>query len=192
MINTDARIIQTMNKIRNTAKALMVTQPDFAMTTFLTQAGVTRGTFYKYYDNKAHLVAEVNHAIVTDLVQYTETKFQLALVIKAISEDAAFYNAALNLNSNPSFYHILMTHIHDQMLIQTQSLEEPIQQHVRYQWEVIHAGFWGIIGKWLQENMTLSQVELLEEFSEVWRVNHGAIQQTGLSLFDFSSIDSYE
>ena len=189
MSQTDARVIRTTRKINETAMTLMITQPDFSITTLLTRAGITRGTFYKYYSNKDHLTSEVNSRLIDRLAEHTGVKFQIAPVINVISEEASFYNAVLNMNSNSTFYDSLLVRLRKQLNDQIESLDKNDQQHVRYQWEIINAGFWAVVGKWLRENMSISQTELLMEFSSVWRTTQISLQPSALDLFDFSPLN---
>ena len=48
----DARVLRTKKNIEETAIMLLTTQPNFSITLLLHRANVTRGTFYKYYQNK--------------------------------------------------------------------------------------------------------------------------------------------
>ena len=50
----------------------------------------------------------------------------------------------------------------------------------RYRW---------ILGTyWLADNMDINQTILLQEFTDILRVNTTGATQTGLSLFDFSEV----
>ena len=147
---------------------------------------MTRGTFYKYYKNKEHLISEVNNNLLVEFTQHIQGQFRVAKMIQAISARAAFYNAVLNLHSDGIYFATLMSRMRTQMLTQLGNLEdEAYHRQMVYQWEAVIGAFWALISKWLLDNMDLDQVALLQEFTDILRVNTTAVSQTGLNLFDF-------
>ena len=79
-----------------------------------------------------------------------------------------------------------MSRMRTQMLTQLGNLEdEAYHRQMVYQWEAVIGAFWALISKWLLDNMDLDQVALLQEFTDILRVNTTAVSQTGLNLFDF-------
>ncbi|WP_220739204.1 TetR/AcrR family transcriptional regulator [Leuconostoc miyukkimchii] len=185
----DARVVRTKKNIEETAIVLLTAQSDFSINVLLERADVTRGTFYKYYQNKEHLISEVNHKLVLEFVKHTQDSFHIAGMIQAVSDRAAFYNAVLNLHKDTTFFLTLMSHMRTQMQSQLGIIEdEDLYRRQTFQWEIITGGFWALIAKWLLDNMNIEQTRLLQEFVEVIRVNTVGLSQTGLNLFDFSSI----
>ena len=172
----DARVLRTKKNIEETTITLLTTQPNFSITLLLHRADVTRGTFYKYYQNKEHLISEVNHTLIQEFIQYTQGKFHVAKMIQAVSDRAAFYNAVLNLHSNSVYVKTLIE-------------DEELYRHQMFQWEIITGGFWALISKWLLDNMNVTQTKLLQEFIEVLRVDSTGWTQTGLNLFNFDNVN---
>ncbi|MBZ6002931.1 TetR/AcrR family transcriptional regulator [Leuconostoc gelidum subsp. aenigmaticum] len=186
----DARVLRTKKNIEETTITLLTTQPNFSITLLLRRADVTRGTFYKYYQNKEHLISEVNHTLIQEFIQYTQGKFHVAEMIQAVSDRAAFYNAVLNLHSNSVYAKTLMSRMRMQMQSQLGIIEdEELYRHQMFQWEIITGGFWALISKWLLDNMNVTQTKLLQEFIEVLRVDSTGWTQTGLNLFDFDNVN---
>ncbi|MBZ6008410.1 TetR/AcrR family transcriptional regulator [Leuconostoc gelidum] len=186
----DARVLRTKKNIEETTITLLTTQPNFSITLLLRRADVTRGTFYKYYQNKEHLISEVNHTLIQEFIQYTQGKFHVAEMIQAVSDRAAFYNAVLNLHSNSVYVKTLMSRMRMQMQSQLGIIEdEELYRHQMFQWEIITGGFWALISKWLLDNMNVTQTKLLQEFIEVLRVDSTGWTQTGLNLFDFDNVN---
>ena len=182
----DARVLRTRKAIEEATISLLTAQPDFSITTLLNRAQVTRGTFYKYYQNKEHLISEVNNSLLLEFTQHIQGHFRVAKMVQAISARAAFYNAVLNLHSDGIYFATLMSRMRTQMLTQLTSLEDEARHRkMVYQWEAVIGAFWALISKWLLENMDLDQTALLQEFSDILRVNTTAATQTGLNLFDF-------
>ena len=182
----DARVLRTKKAIEEATISLLTAQPDFSITTLLNRAQVTRGTFYKYYQNKEHLISEVNNSLLLEFTQHIQGHFRVAKMVQAISARAAFYNAVLNLHSDGIYFATLMSRMRTQMLTQLTSLEDEARHRkMVYQWEAVIGAFWALISKWLLENMDLDQTALLQEFSDILRVNTTAATQTGLNLFDF-------
>ena len=182
----DARVLRTKKVIEEATVSLITSQPDFSITTLLSRAQVTRGTFYKYYKNKEHLISEVNNNLLVEFTQHIQGQFRVAKMIQAISARAAFYNAVLNLHSDGIYFATLMSRMRTQMLTQLGNLEdEAYHRQMVYQWEAVIGAFWALISKWLLDNMDLDQVALLQEFTDILRVNTTAVSQTGLNLFDF-------
>lgn len=182
----DARVLRTKKAIEEATISLLTAQPDFSITTLLNRAQVTRGTFYKYYQNKEHLISEVNNSLLLEFTQHIQGHFRLAKMVQAISARAAFYNAVLNLHSDGIYFATLMSRMRTQMLTQLTSIEDEARHRkMVYQWEAVIGAFWALISKWLLENMDLDQTALLQEFSDILRVNTTAATQTGLNLFDF-------
>ncbi|WP_312402279.1 TetR/AcrR family transcriptional regulator, partial [Leuconostoc lactis] len=87
----DARVLRTKKAIEEATVSLITSQPDFSITTLLNRAQVTRGTFYKYYKNKEHLISEVNNNLLVEFTQHIQGQFRVAKMIQAISARAAFY-----------------------------------------------------------------------------------------------------
>ncbi|GHC26653.1 TetR/AcrR family transcriptional regulator [Leuconostoc lactis] len=186
----DARVLRTKKTIEEATVSLITSQPDFSITTLLNRAQVTRGTFYKYYKNKEHLISEVNNNLLVEFTQHIQGQFRVAKMIQAISARAAFYNAVLNLHSDGIYFATLMSRMRTQMLTQLGNLEdEAYHRQMVYQWEAVIGAFWALISKWLLDNMDLDQVALLQEFTDILRVNTTAVSQTGLNLFDFDMIN---
>ena len=186
----DARVLRTKKAIEEATVNLITSQPDFSITTLLNRAQVTRGTFYKYYKNKEHLISEVNNNLLVEFTQHIQGQFRVAKMIQAISARAAFYNAVLNLHSDGIYFATLMSRMRTQMLTQLGNLEdEAYHRQMVYQWEAVIGAFWALISKWLLDNMDLDQVALLQEFTDILRVNTTAVSQTGLNLFDFDMIN---
>lgn len=182
----DARVLRTKKAIEEATISLLTAQPDFSITTLLNRAQVTRGTFYKYYQNKEHLISEVNNSLLLEFTQHIQGHFRVAKMVHAISARAAFYNAVLNLHSDGIYFATLMSRMRTQMLTQLTSIEDEARHRkMVYQWEAVIGAFWALISKWLLENMDLDQTALLQEFSDILRVNTTAATQTGLNLFDF-------
>ncbi len=182
----DARVLRTRKAIEEATISLLTAQPDFSITTLLNRAQVTRGTFYKYYQNKEHLISEVNNSLLLEFTQHIQGHFRVAKMVQAISARAAFYNAVLNLHSDGIYFATLMSRMRTQMLTQLTSIEDEARHRkMVYQWEAVIGAFWALISKWLLENMDLDQTALLQEFSDILRVNTTAATQTGLNLFDF-------
>lgn len=182
----DARVLRTKKAIEEATVSLITSQPDFSITTLLSRAQVTRGTFYKYYKNKEHLISEVNNNLLVEFTQHIQGQFRVAKMIQAVSARAAFYNAVLNLHSDGIYFATLMSRMRTQMLTQLGNLEdEAYHRQMVYQWEAVIGAFWALISKWLLDNMDLDQVALLQEFTDILRVNTTAVSQTGLNLFDF-------
>ncbi|MCT8390052.1 TetR/AcrR family transcriptional regulator [Leuconostoc holzapfelii] len=182
----DARVLRTKKAIEEATISLLTAQPDFSITTLLNRAQVTRGTFYKYYQNKEHLISEVNNSLLLEFTQHIQGHFRVAKMVQAISARAAFYNAVLNLHSDGIYFATLMSRMRTQMLTQLTSIEDEARHRkMVYQWEAVIGAFWALISKWLLENMDLDQTALLQEFSDILRVNTTAATQTGLNLFDF-------
>ena len=185
----DARIITTKKNIQEAAVILMTTQPDFSITTLLDKAQTTRGTFYKYYQNKPHLIDDVNDNLLLELTQHIQGQFHVVKMIRAISDRAAFYNAVLNLNTNTSYFNTLMTRMRSQVTLQLAGVTDDYEKRkLMFQWEVVIGGFWALIAAWLADNMDINQTILLQEFTDILRVNTTGATQTGLSLFDFSEV----
>ena len=186
----DARVLRTKKTIEEATVSLITSQPDFSITTLLNRAQVTRGTFYKYYKNKEHLISEVNNNLLVEFTQHIQGQFRVAKMIQAISARAAFYNAVLNLHSDGIYFATLMSRMRTQMLTQLGNLEdEAYHRQMVYQWEAVIGACWALISKWLLDNMDLDQVALLQEFTDILRVNTTAVSQTGLNLFDFDMIN---
>lgn len=184
----DARVLRTKKAIEEATVSLLTAQPDFSITTLLNRAQVTRGTFYKYYKNKEHLISEVNNSLLLEFTQHIQGQFRVAKMIQAISARAAFYNAVLNLHSDGIYFATLMSRMRTQMLTQLTGLEnEANHRKMVYQWESVIGAFWALISKWLLENMDLDQTVLLQEFADILRINTTAATQTGLGLFDFET-----
>lgn len=182
----DARVLRTKKAIEEATISLLTAQPDFSITTLLNRAQVTRGTFYKYYQNKEHLISEVNNSLLLEFTQHIQGHFRVAKMVQTISARAAFYNAVLNLHSDGIYFATLMSRMRTQMLTQLTSIEDEARHRkMVYQWEAVIGAFWALISKWLLENMDLDQTALLQEFSDILRVNTTAATQTGLNLFDF-------
>ncbi len=187
----DARVIRTRKIIEETTIILLTTQTDFSITDLLKRANVTRGTFYKYYRNKDHLISEVNNVLLLEFTQYIHGKFNLVKMIQAVSERAAFYNAVLNLNKDKDYFAALMSRMRTQMQAQLSTLDdEKVRRRQTFQWEIVTGGFWALIAKWLLEDMNLPQPDLLSDLIEILRINTSGWTQTGLSLFDFELSDS--
>ncbi|GMA70637.1 TetR family transcriptional regulator [Leuconostoc litchii] len=184
---TDARVIRTKYIIQTETILLLSTQPDFSITMLLSRANITRGTFYKYYRNKEHLISEINDALINDLLEHTQETFKITDMINTVSKQAAFYNAVLNHDIDKSFSDTLYSRLRTQMATHTNDLSDEERRAQQYQWEVINAGFWAIMAKWLADNMNISQVALFEEFTELWRLNTNTVANNGLNLFDFST-----
>lgn len=185
----DARVLRTKKNIEETAIMLLTTQPNFSITLLLHRANVTRGTFYKYYQNKEHLISEVHHTLIMDFIQHTQGKFHVAKMIQAVSDQAAFYNVELNLRRDSRYIKTLISRMRMQMQAQLGIIEDDdLYRRQMFQWEIIVGGYWALISKWLSENMSVAQTKLLQEFVEVLRIDTTGWTQTGLSLFDFDSI----
>ncbi|MGY3742172.1 TetR/AcrR family transcriptional regulator [Leuconostoc inhae] len=186
----DARVLRTKRNIEEATITLLTTQPNFSITLLLRRADITRGTFYKYYQNKEHLISEVNHTLILEFMKHTQGKFHVAEMIQSVSDRAAFYNAVLNLHNNSGYIKTLMSRMRMQMQSQLGIIEdEELYRHQLFQWEIIIGGFWALISKWLLDNMNVAQTKLLQEFIEVLRVDATGWTQTGLNLFDFESIN---
>ncbi|ADG41404.1 MULTISPECIES: TetR/AcrR family transcriptional regulator [Leuconostoc] len=186
----DARILRTKKLIEETTINLLTTQPDFSITALLNRAQVTRGTFYKYYRNKEHLISEVNNSLLIAFMVQVQGQFHVAKMIAAISDRAAFYNAVLNLHHDSIYFTTLVSRMRTQMQTQLSAItDDELRRRQTFQWEVINGGFWALIAKWLMENMNLAQTELLTEFVEILRINTTGWAQTGLILFDFEPLN---
>lgn len=184
---TDARVVRTKHIIQAETILLLSTQPDFSITTLLARANITRGTFYKYYRNKEHLISEINDSLINDLLEHTQQTFKITDMINTVSKQAAFYNAVLNYDIDKPFSDALYSRLRTQMATRTSELNDEEGRAQQYQWEVINAGFWAIMAKWLADNMNISQSDLLKEFTELWRINTNTVASNGLNLFDFSN-----
>ncbi|MCT3048680.1 TetR/AcrR family transcriptional regulator [Leuconostoc mesenteroides] len=184
---TDARVVRTKHIIQAETILLLSTQPDFSITTLLARANITRGTFYKYYRNKEHLISEINDSLINDLLEHTQQTFKITDMINTVSKQAAFYNAVLNHDIDKPFSDALYSRLRTQMATRTSELNDEERRAQQYQWEVINAGFWAIMAKWLADNMNISQSDLFKEFTELWRINTNAVASNGLNLFDFSN-----
>ena len=182
----DARIVRTRQIIQSATIALLTTQPGFSITTLLARADITRGTFYKYYANKEHLISEVNDVILNDLLLHTKETFIVAEMIASVSRQAAFYNAVLNHHADPSFQYALFDRLRTQMQTKVNASAQDVNRRLQYQWETINAGFWAMIARWLSDDMNMTQDDLLQEFAVLWRGNPTVIKDTGLGLFDFT------
>lgn len=186
----DARILRTKKLIEETTINLLTTQPDFSITALLNRAQVTRGTFYKYYRNKEHLISEVNNSLLIAFMVQVQGQFHVAKMIAAISDRAAFYNAVLNLHHDSIYFTTLVSRMRTQMQTQLSAItDDELRRRQTFQWEAINGGFWALIAKWLMENMNLAQTELLTEFVEILRINTTGWAQTGLILFDFEPLN---
>ncbi|WP_204769906.1 TetR/AcrR family transcriptional regulator [Leuconostoc rapi] len=186
----DARILRTKKLIEETTIGLLTTQPEFSITTLLGRAQVTRGTFYKYYRNKEHLISEVNNSLLVAFMAQIQGQFHLAKMIAAVSDRAAFYNAVLNLHHDSIYFTTLMSRMRTQMQTQLSVItDDELRRRQIFQWEIVTGGFWALIAKWLVENMNLAQTELLAEFVEILRINTTGWAQTGLALFNFERLD---
>ncbi|WP_273753420.1 TetR/AcrR family transcriptional regulator [Leuconostoc mesenteroides] len=184
---TDARVVRTKHIIQAETILLLSTQPDFSITTLLARANITRGTFYKYYRNKEHLISEINDSLINDLLEHTQQTFKITDMINTVSKQAAFYNAVLNHDIDKAFSDALYSRLRTQMATRTSELNDEERRAQQYQWEVINAGFWAIMAKWLADNMNISQSDLFKEFTELWRINTNTVASNGLNLFDFSN-----
>lgn len=184
---TDARVVRTKHIIQTETILLLSTQPDFSITTLLARANITRGTFYKYYRNKEHLISEINDSLINDLLEHTQQTFKITDMINTVSKQAAFYNAVLNHDIDKPFSDALYSRLRTQMATRTSELNDEERRAQQYQWEVINAGFWAIMAKWLADNMNISQSDLFKEFTELWRINTNTVASNGLNLFDFSN-----
>lgn len=184
---TDARVVRTKHIIQAETILLLSTQPDFSITTLLARANITRGTFYKYYRNKEHLISEINDSLINDLLEHTQQTFKITDMINTVSKQAAFYNAVLNHDIDKPFSDALYSRLRTQMATRTSELNDEERRAQQYQWEVINAGFWAIMAKWLADNMNISQSDLFKEFTELWRINTNTVDSNGLNLFDFSN-----
>ncbi|MGL4690261.1 MAG: TetR/AcrR family transcriptional regulator [Leuconostoc mesenteroides] len=184
---TDARVVRTKHIIQAETILLLSTQPDFSITTLLARANITRGTFYKYYRNKEHLISEINDSLINDLLEHTPQTFKITDMINTVSKQAAFYNAVLNHDIDKPFSDALYSRLRTQMATRTSELNDEERRAQQYQWEVINAGFWAIMAKWLADNMNISQSDLFKEFTELWRINTNTVASNGLNLFDFSN-----
>ncbi|WP_273750429.1 TetR/AcrR family transcriptional regulator [Leuconostoc mesenteroides] len=184
---TDARVVRTKHIIQAETILLISTQPDFSITTLLARANITRGTFYKYYRNKEHLISEINDSLINDLLEHTQQTFKITDMINTVSKQAAFYNAVLNHDIDKPFSDALYSRLRTQMATRTSELNDEERRAQQYQWEVINAGFWAIMAKWLADNMNISQSDLFKEFTELWRINTNTVDSNGLNLFDFSN-----
>lgn len=184
---TDARVVRTKHIIQAETILLLSTQPDFSITTLLARANITRGTFYKYYRNKEHLISEINDSLINDLLEHTQLTFKITDMINTVSKQAAFYNAVLNHDIDKPFSDALYSRLRTQMATRTSELNDEERRAQQYQWEVINAGFWAIMAKWLADNMNISQSDLFKEFTELWRINTNTVASNGLNLFDFSN-----
>ncbi|WP_273711487.1 TetR/AcrR family transcriptional regulator [Leuconostoc mesenteroides] len=184
---TDARVVRTKHIIQAETILLLSTQPDFSITTLLARANITRGTFYKYYRNKEHLISEINDSLINDLLEHTQQTFKITDMINTVSKQAAFYNAVLNHDIDKPFSDALYSRLRTQMATRTSELNDEERRAQQYQWEVINAAFWAIMAKWLADNMNISQSDLFKEFTELWRINTNTVASNGLNLFDFSN-----
>jgi len=138
----DARVLRTKKAIEEATVSLITSQPDFSITTLLNRAQVTRGTFYKYYKNKEHLISEVNNNLLVEFTQHIQGQFRVAKMIQAISARAAFYNAVLNLHSDGIYFTTLMSRMRTQMLTQLGNLEDEVyHRQMVYQWEAVIGAF---------------------------------------------------
>lgn len=186
----DARILRTKKLIEEATISILTTQPDFSITMLLKRAQVTRGTFYKYYRNKEHLISEVNDSLLMSFMMQIQGQFHVAKMIAVISDRAAFYNAVLNLHHNSAYFTTLMSRMRTQMQVQLSTItDDELCRRQMFQWEIVVGGFWALIAKWLAENMNLAQTELLAEFVEILRINTTGWTQTGLALFNFERLD---
>ena len=82
-----------------------------------------------------------------------------------------------------------MTRMRSQVTLQLAGVTDDYEKRkLMFQWEVVIGGFWALIAAWLADNMDINQTILLQEFTDILRVNTTGATQTGLSLFDFSEV----
>ncbi|CAK8053768.1 TetR/AcrR family transcriptional regulator [Eupransor demetentiae] len=184
----DARVVRTKQMLRKAGMELITQKSDFSIANLLEKVQITRGTFYRHYHNKADLIRDINQTLIHEILDCSPEQFNVAAVIGVISEQAVFYNVVLNEAVDQDFTKELMQELRGRLNKELSQLtDSQLKRHLAYQWEVIMAGFWAGMAKWLSDGMDMSQDELLSEFSEIWRVNMSASGQTGLNLFDFTA-----
>ncbi|MGX7051600.1 TetR/AcrR family transcriptional regulator [Leuconostoc palmae] len=184
----DARVIRTKKRIEDTTIALLTIQPDFSITTLLERAAVTKGTFYKYFQNKEHLISEVNNSLLFEISTAIQDKIHISKIIRIISGQAAFYNAVLNFNTDVLFLVNVKARMRSFMKTKVDLIEdESIQQKIIFQFEALMGGFWSLVAVWLDNNMDIDQGMLISQFEEILRLNTTGISKNALSLFDFSN-----
>lgn len=183
---TDARVLRSRQVLRSAAIELLAKTERFSIAELLLKGRVTRGTFYRHYNNKADLINDVNRELIRQFTEKTEGKFRVREVLEVISEQGVFYNAVLNSGRDKSLMVDLMTALREQRDRALADVsDEKLKKHLIYQWEIIVAGFWACVSLWLQDSMALTYDEILEEFREIWRVTMTRTKKTGLLLFDF-------
>ncbi|MDF7637141.1 TetR family transcriptional regulator [Leuconostocaceae bacterium ESL0958] len=182
----DARVLRSRQILRDAAISLLAESDAFSVAQLLDLAGITRGTFYRHYRNKADLIDDVNELLVAEICQYAHGRFQVKEAISVIANRAAFYQAVFNQHQDPLFKSTLLANLRacrDQTIARLG--RGASQRRLIYQWEVVMAGFWSVMALWLKDDMAFSKQELLQEFRAIWRCAVIRTQQTGLILFDF-------
>ncbi|GAP00480.1 TetR/AcrR family transcriptional regulator [Fructobacillus ficulneus] len=185
---TDARVLRSRQVLRTAAIDLLSKTDRFSISELLIKGRVTRGTFYRHYNNREDLITDVNRELIQDFTEKTEGKFRVQAVLEVISEQGIFYNAVLNEGRDPELMDSLMLALREQRnRALADIIDERERMHLVYQWEIIIAGFWACVSLWLEDSMALTYEELLDEFREIWRVTMTRSQKTGLMLFDFDA-----
>lgn len=185
---TDARVLRSRQVLRSAAIELLAKTDRFSIAELLVKGHVTRGTFYRHYNNKADLIDDVNQELIRELTEKTVGKFRVRQVLEVISEQGILYNAVLNDGQDSKLMKGLMAALREQrnqLLVDID--DERARMHLIYQWEIIMAGFWACVSLWLRDSMALTYDEILDEFREIWRVTMTRTKKTGLLLFDFES-----
>ncbi|CAH1851466.1 TetR/AcrR family transcriptional regulator [Convivina intestini] len=189
-VNTeDARTVRSKQALKDAALNFISHGQDFSIANLLEATEVSRGTFYRHYANKNALIRDVNQDLIQEILDQIDEQFPVARVINLVQERAAFYHQSLNMAINPSFYPELLRQLRQAAGYRLKQVTDPnVRRDLLYQGEVIMAGFWACLARWLTNNMELSQAKLLREFTEIFRISIGANSQTALIWFNFEPL----
>ncbi|MCO0831585.1 TetR/AcrR family transcriptional regulator [Fructobacillus sp. W13] len=183
----DARVLRSRQVLRSSAIALMTKKEKFSISELLVHAHITRGTFYRHYNNKADLIYDVNSHLVDQLLQHSEGTFSCYSMLLEVADKGTFYHAVFNHNKDASLVYLLVERLRKQRdTALLDMVPGPMKTRIVFQWEMMVAAYFAAVSLWLEEGMPFPPEELVEEFKLLWRNSTGRTKKSAQALFDFS------